>query len=114
MTARVSGTPAAVIRTPYMDSLGVDPPLLLRLAKGRPRLREQILKLMHVPRMRGMEHAEIRPTWKTVWSADQSVGLVHQVKSCSEIVNEIVAECLDVMAEMRNMVSHADDGSRVG
>lgn len=90
MTTRVSGTPAAVIRTPYIEKIGTDLPFALKILKNHPLTKKYVVPLIHLMGMRSLETAAHKPTWKTVWSAGQSVGLVHEILSCQEIVESMV------------------------
>jgi nitronate monooxygenase len=100
MTSRVSGTPAAVIRTPYVEKLGPDLPLALRLLKDYSVTKKYAVPLIHMLGMRSLENAASKPTWKTVWSAGQSVGLVHDILSCKEIVEKLANEYAATLAKM--------------
>lgn len=97
MTTRISGTPAAVINTPYVQKLGLDLPLPLKILKGNKKTKRMADLLIHYLGMRSLEEAAVRPTWKTVWSAGQSVGLIHEVLSCREIVEKLVDEYFEAV-----------------
>lgn len=90
MTTRVSGTPAAVIRTPYIDKIGLDLPIALKILKNHPLTKKYAVPLIHFLGMKQLEASAQKPSWKTVWSAGQSVGLVHDILSCREIVESMV------------------------
>lgn len=92
MTSRVSGTPAAVINTPYVQKLGGDLPLALRILKDNPYTKKYAVPLIHFLGMKSLENAASKPTWKTVWSAGQSVGLVEDILSCQEIMERLASE----------------------
>lgn len=92
MTTRVSGTPAAVIRTPYIDKIGTDLPLALKVLKDHPLTKKYAVPLIHWMGTKALEEAATKPSWKTVWSAGQSVGLVHEILSTREIVEKLVRE----------------------
>lgn len=92
MTTRVSGTPAAVIRTPYIDKIGTDLPWALRALKDNPRTKKFAVPLIHLMGMRSLEESATKPTWKTVWSAGQSVGLIDDILSVREIIQKMVRE----------------------
>lgn len=92
MTTRVSGTPAAVIKTEYIERLGTDLPLALKILKDHPLTKKYAVPLIHYLGMKTLENAATKPTWKTVWSAGQSVGLVHEIASCEEIMRNLVEE----------------------
>jgi nitronate monooxygenase len=90
MTTRVSGTPAAVINTDYVKKIGTDLPLALKILKNNPMTKKYVVPLIHLLGMRSLENAANNPTWKTVWSAGQSVGLIDDILSCQEIVESLV------------------------
>lgn len=92
MTSRISGTPAAVIRTPYVEKLGEDLPWIVEKLKNHPKTKPMMTMLIHYLGMKSLEEAANKPTWKTVWSAGQSVGLVNEILSCKEIIQKIVRE----------------------
>ena len=92
MTSRISGTPAAVIRTPYVDKMGAELPWAVRKLKDNPRTKNLVVPLIHLLGMRSLENAASKPTWKTVWSAGQSVGLIDDILSVREIIQKMTAE----------------------
>lgn len=94
MTTRVSGTPAAVINTEYVQKIGTDIPLILKVLKSHRLTKKYVVPLIHLAGMKALEKAASadKPTWKTVWSAGQSVGLVHDILGCEEIVHKLVDE----------------------
>ena len=47
MTTRLSGTPAAVIRTPYIDKMGLDLPWYLKVLKDQKLTKKYIVPLIH-------------------------------------------------------------------
>ena len=100
MTSRISGTPAAVINTPYVQKIGSELPWALKVLKDHPRTKKYIVPLIHYLGSRGLEEAATRPTWKTVWSAGQSVGLIDEILSCKEIMENLVREYQEATARL--------------
>ncbi len=100
MTSRVSGTPAAVINTPYVQKIGADLPLALRLLKDYSMTKKYAVPLIHWLGMQSLERAASKPTWKTVWSAGQSVGLIHDILPCREIVANLANEYALAVSKM--------------
>lgn len=100
MTTRISGTPAAVINTPYVQKLGLDLPVALRMLKDNPRTKKYVVPIIHLLGMRALEESANKPSWKTVWSAGQSVGLVHEILSCQEIVEKMVREYFETISQL--------------
>lgn len=92
LTSRVSGTPASVIRTPYTEKMGTELPWLLKVLKQNSVSKKIVVPLIHWLGMQKLEAAASKPTWKTVWSAGQSVGLVHEILSCEKIMEKIIKE----------------------
>lgn len=92
MTTRLSGTPAAVINTPYIQKMGLDLPWYLKFLKSKSATKKYVVPLIHLLGMRKLETAAAGPTWKTVWSAGQSVGLIDEILSCQEIIDKMLVE----------------------
>lgn len=92
LTSRVSGTPAAVIKTKYIEKQGLDLPLLVKAAKKIPGSKRVLTPLIHLMGMRVLEGAIEKPTWKEVWSAGQSVGLVDDILPTAEIIKRLMSE----------------------
>ncbi len=101
MTSRISGTPAAVIRTPYIDKLGTDLPWIVRELKENKLSKRFVVPLIHYMGMKSLEEAASKPTWKTVWSAGQSVGLVDEILSVKEILQKMMNEYDFARARLR-------------
>lgn len=92
LSSRVSGTPASVINTPYVQKMGTDLPIWVELLKNNPKTKKYVVPLIHMMGMKSLENAASKPTWKTVWSAGQSVGLIHDIIPCAQIVENLIKE----------------------
>jgi nitronate monooxygenase len=92
MTTRVSGTPAAVINTPFVQKMGLELPLYLKILKEQKLTKKYVVPLIHFLGMQKLEKAATGPTWKTVWSAGQSVGLINEILPCKRILELMVQE----------------------
>lgn len=92
MTTRISGTPAAVINTPYIQKMGLDLPWYLKVLKNQSLTKKYIVPLIHFMGSKALEEAATGPSWKTVWSAGQSVGLIEDILSCEDIIKKLVNE----------------------
>ncbi|OFZ29306.1 MAG: 2-nitropropane dioxygenase [Bdellovibrionales bacterium RIFCSPHIGHO2_01_FULL_40_29] len=98
MTTRVSGTPASVINTDYVKKIGLDLPWYLKVLKDKKLTKKYVVPLIHYLGSKSLEQAATAPSWKTVWSAGQSVGLIEDILSCREIMEKLVSEyeaCLE-------------------
>jgi nitronate monooxygenase len=105
MTTRVSGTPAAVIKTPYIEKMGLDLPWYFKALKDQKLTKKYVVPLIHLLGSKALEEAATGPTWKTVWSAGQSVGLIDEVLTCDEIIKKMVREyqeCTSALPRLEN------------
>lgn len=100
MSTRISGTPASVINTPYVQKIGTDLPLIIELLKKNPTTKKYVVPLIHMLGMRSLETSASKPTWKTVWSAGQTVGLIHDIVPCAQIVEYIVKEYKQITSQL--------------
>ncbi len=101
MTTRVSGTPAAVIRTEYIEKIGTDLPWAIKILKDHPLTKKYVTPLIHLLGMKSLEQAAQKPTWKTVWSAGQSVGLVDDIAPVAEIIERMVSEYFETLNRLQ-------------
>ncbi len=81
-----------MIRTPYTDKLGAELPYAVKLLKENKHTKKYVVPLIHYLGSKALENAAINPTWKQVWSAGQSVGLVDEIRSVREIITKLVEE----------------------
>lgn len=92
LTEKISGTPAAVINTPYIEKQGLTLNPIERMLLKNP----QTKKFMKMARVylgsKLLEKAAAQPTWKEVWSAGQGVGLIRDIRPAAEIVEDLVRE----------------------
>jgi nitronate monooxygenase len=92
MTSRISGTPASVINTPFIEKLGPELPVLLKTLKKFPSLKKYVQMLIYYLGAKELESSAKGVSWKQVWSAGQSVGAIDSVFSCKEIIESLVKE----------------------
>jgi nitronate monooxygenase len=92
LTTRLSGTPANVIATDFVKKHGTELPWIIEKLKNHKLTKKYVTPLIHLAGMKALEKAASSPTWKTVWSAGQGVGLINEIKSCREIITEIVTD----------------------
>lgn len=92
LTRRISGTPAAVINTPFIQKAGLDLPPLEKFLRRHPLTAKYAKLLRYMSGTKALEQAAENVTWKTVWSAGQGVGLIHDIKPVAAIMKGLVAE----------------------
>ena len=95
MTRRISGTPAAVINTPYIQKVGLDLSPVEKFLRKYPLTAKYMKLYRYIRGTRSLEDSADKTTWKTVWSAGQGVGLIHDIKPTSDIIKTLVREYWD-------------------
>ncbi len=93
LTKKISGSPAAVIKTPYIEKMGLDlNPVEAFLLKS-PKTKKYMRMIRAYIGSKALEKAVAQPTWKEVWSAGQGVGLIDEILPAGEIVQRMAQEC---------------------
>ena len=92
MTRRISGTPAAVINTPYIQSVGLDLSTTEKILRKYPFTARAVKLLRYMSGTKALEAAATKTTWKTVWSAGQGVGLIHDIQPTATVMETLVRE----------------------
>jgi len=92
LTKKISGTPAAVIRTPYVEKMGLD------LNPVEEFLMKTELTKKYAKMARSLwgawllQKAAKSATWKEVWSAGQGVGLIEDILPAAQILQRLMRE----------------------
>jgi nitronate monooxygenase len=92
LTKRISGTPAAVIRTPYIEKQGLELNPIEELLYKYPQTKKYMKLVRSYLGTRALGKAINGPTWKEVWSAGQGVGLIDEILPAGEVVKRLVRE----------------------
>jgi nitronate monooxygenase len=92
MTNRISGTPAAVINTPYIQSIGLEMSSLEKFLRKSPITAKYAKILRYLQGTKQLDAAAGKNTWKEIWSAGQGVGLIDDIKPTAEIVHMLAHE----------------------
>lgn len=92
LTKRISGTPAAVINTPFVQKMGYELPWWEVFLRKYPFTAKYVKLLRYLRGTKSLENAAQTVTWKTVWSAGQGVGLIHDIAPTAEIMQRLADE----------------------
>lgn len=103
MTTKLSGTPAAVIKTDYVLKQGTELNFILKVLKNNSMTKKFAVPLIHLMGMKSLEQAANKPSWKTVWSAGQSVGLIDSVKPVQEVMESFITEYHHALSNMPSL-----------
>lgn len=96
-TWKLDGLPAHVINTDYVKRVGTHLSWIERLLLKNKRTRQSVITTRALRSFQKLGSSAQRVTWKQLWGAGQSVGLVYDIKPVRDIISEIVAEYYTVI-----------------
>jgi len=92
MTTKLSGTPCTIINTPYAKKIGYEQNWMEKMLSNNKYVRKYFKMLVQLRGMKNLE-SSIKPgNYKTLWCAGKSVELIDEIKSCKEIIEDLVLE----------------------
>ncbi|MCB9061976.1 MAG: nitronate monooxygenase [Halobacteriovoraceae bacterium] len=103
LTTKVSGTPCTVIKTPYVEKIGVDQNMLERFLNSNKKIKKYAKMLTYYKGMKLVEKAAFAATYKSVWCAGPSIEFVHEISSVKEIIDRIISEYNIAFEELKNL-----------
>lgn len=92
LTQKISGTPASVIRTPFIEKQGLELNFLERYLHTNGWTKKYTKMARSIWGAKLLAGAAKNATWKEVWSAGQGVGLIEDILPAAEIVERLVQE----------------------
>jgi len=92
MSSKISGSPCAVIKTPYVKKIGVDQNFLEAFLSQNKTAKKYVKMLTYYKGMKSVEKAAFAATYKTVWVAGPSIEFVHKIDSVQNIIERIISE----------------------
>jgi nitronate monooxygenase len=93
-TAKVTGTHANFIKTPYLEAIGTELSVFEKFFSKNKFTKKWFKMLKGYKAMKQMETSagKTKKAWKDVWSAGQTVGLIDNILPANEIIKNIVEE----------------------
>jgi len=101
MSDRLSGTPCAIISTPYAKKIGPTQNLFERWMSKNPRTKKYFKMLIQYKGMNKFEDAIKPGNYNNLWAAGQSVALVDDIISCEAILLRLEKEMEDAMKTLQ-------------
>jgi nitronate monooxygenase len=92
MTTRLSGTPCTVIKTPYVEQIGLEPTWLERMMKKHKSLKKIIKMILFLRGMKKLRNAAYGFSYRSVWCAGPAIENVHSIRPIKDIINDLVSE----------------------
>lgn len=90
MTTRLSGTPCTVIKTPYVEKIGLEPTWLERLMKKYSGLKKIIKAILFIQGMKKLRKSAFGFSYKSVWCAGPAIENVKSIRPMKEIIEDLV------------------------
>lgn len=101
MSDRISGTPCAIISTPYAKKIGPNQNFFERWMSKNPRTKKYFKMLIQFKGMSKFEAAVKPGNYNNLWAAGQSVALVNDIISCEAIISRLEKELEEAMTQLQ-------------
>jgi len=104
LTERLSGTPSAIINTPYAKKIGTKQNFFERMLSKNSKTKKYFKMLIQ---MRGMKKLEksIKPgNYKNLWGAGQSVELINDILDIDTIVKNLLSQLEKALENMKRLI----------
>lgn len=92
LSTKLSGTSCTVIKTPYVEKIGVHQNCVERFLNSNKRLKKWLKIFTFYKGMNLLKKAAFEATYKTVWCAGPSIKHVHSIRSIKQIIRDLVTE----------------------
>ena len=92
MTTRLSGTPCTVIKTPYVEQIGLEPTWLERLMKRYSGLKKIVKAILFIQGMKRLRKSAFGFSYKSVWCAGPSIEGVKNIRSIKDIFKDLTVD----------------------
>ena len=95
MTTKISGTPCNIINTPYAQEIGLTQNWFEKLLSANKITKKYFKMLVQLRGMKKLEQSVKKANYTTLWSAGQSVELIHDIIPCKEIIERLKKETFE-------------------
>ena len=106
MTDRISGTPCAIINTPYAQKIGTHQNALERWLSGNPKTKKYFKMLVQRRGFNWLQKAMQPGNYNNLWCAGQSVELIDQQMPIEAIVQQMMSELETAWQDLNKMAIH--------
>jgi nitronate monooxygenase len=103
LTEKISGTPCTIINTPFAHKIGYKQNWLERSLSNNSRTKKYFKMWVQLSGMRTLEKSIKPGNYQTLWCAGQSVELIHDIKSCSDIISSLKSETTKTIEKISRM-----------
>src|ERR1700740_3358217 len=103
MTTKLSGTPCTIIDTLEAKKMGYTQNWFERAMRNNPRTKKWFKMFVQVRGMKKLEQSVLPNNYETLWCAGKSSELIHDIKSCQEIISDIKTEYKQKLDELKSL-----------
>jgi nitronate monooxygenase len=100
MTTRISGTPCAVINTPYAQKIGTEQNFLEKFLNKNSKTKKYFKMITQFRGVKKMEKAIKPGNYQNLWAAGQSSGFIDAVLPCETIVQDLLQSLAQTKKEL--------------
>jgi nitronate monooxygenase len=104
MTNRISGTPCAIINTPYAKKIGYKQNWFEKWMSNNPTTKKYFKMLVQFRGLKQLEQSVKPGNYNNLWTAGKSVELIHEVLPVKEIVAKLINETEEAYANFQKRV----------
>ena len=104
MTEKLSGTPSAIINTPFAKKIGTKQNFFERMLSKNPRTKKYFKMLVQVRGMKKLEKSIKPGNYKNLWGAGQSVELIDSILSVEDIVKELIFQTDQAYEDLKKVI----------
>jgi len=91
MTSKISGSPCTVIKTPYVEKIGLDQNFIESFLNSNKQVKKYAKMLTAYKGMKLLEKAAFSATYKSVWCAGPSIEFSHKIESVDQVVKRLIS-----------------------
>jgi nitronate monooxygenase len=102
MSERISGTPCAIINTPYAKKIGYKQNWFEKWMSGNATTKKYFKMLVQFRGLKRLEQSVKPGNYNNLWTAGKSVELIDEVLPVKEIVSRLITETEEAYTAFRN------------
>lgn len=104
MTEKISGTPCTIINTEFAKKIGYKQNWLERTLSNNSRTKKYFKMWVQLTGMKRLEQSVKPGNYQTLWCAGQSVELINEISSCSDIIERMKKETSEAYSQLTTQV----------
>jgi nitronate monooxygenase len=92
MTTRISGTPCAIINTPYAQKIGTEQNAFEKFLNSNSKTKKYFKMITQFRGVQKLEKAIKPGNYQNLWAAGQSSGFIEEILPCESIVEHLLLD----------------------